>query len=116
MTSVFRYGKLAASAGVRKPVSLGTPHTYPKLLMKYPGQLSLQGNYLWRYKEIAHELRKINIDIHVNRIISTFRKQGLLQPKETNFQIYKLFFQTTDRDNLYTIRSGISNFPTCQDD
>jgi len=38
-------------------------------------------NYLWGCKKIANELKKINIDIHyttVNRIISTFRKQGLI--------------------------------------
>jgi putative transposase len=43
-----------------------------------------QENYLWGCKKISNELKKINIDIHyttVNRIISTFRKQGLIQPK-----------------------------------
>lgn len=42
-----------------------------------------QENYLWGCKKIANELKKINIDIHyttVNRIICTFRKQGLIQP------------------------------------
>ncbi len=42
-----------------------------------------QENYLWGCKKIANELKKINIDIHyttVNRIISTFRKQGLIHP------------------------------------
>jgi transposase len=42
-----------------------------------------QENYLWGCKKIANELKKINIDIHyttVNKIISTFRKQGLIQP------------------------------------
>lgn len=41
-----------------------------------------QKNYLWGCKKIANELKKINIDIHhttVNRIISTFRKQGICQ-------------------------------------
>jgi len=41
-----------------------------------------QENYLWGCKKIANELKKINIDIHyttVSRIISTFRKQGLIQ-------------------------------------
>jgi putative transposase len=44
-----------------------------------------QENYLWGCKKIADELKKINIDIHyttVNRIISTFRKQGLIQPMD----------------------------------
>ena len=39
--------------------------------------------YLWGCKKIAHELKKINIDIHyttVNKIIGTFRKEGLLLP------------------------------------
>ena len=42
-----------------------------------------QDNYLWSYKKNAHELRKINIDIHyttVNKIFSTFRKQGRILP------------------------------------
>jgi putative transposase len=42
-----------------------------------------QDNYLWGCKKIAHELKKINIDIHyttVNKIISTVRKQGRIQP------------------------------------
>ncbi len=42
-----------------------------------------QENSLWGCKKIAYELKKINIEIHyttVNRIISTFRKQGLIQP------------------------------------
>jgi transposase InsO family protein len=40
-------------------------------------------NYLWGCKKISNELKKINIEIHyttVNRIISTFRKQALIQP------------------------------------
>ncbi len=42
-----------------------------------------QENHLWGCKKITHELKKINIDIHyttVNKIISTFRKRGLIQP------------------------------------
>ena len=42
-----------------------------------------QENYLWGCKKIANELKKINIHIHyttVNKIISTFRKQGLIKP------------------------------------
>ena len=42
-----------------------------------------QENHLWGCKKIANELRKLNICIHyttVNKIIQTFRKQGLIQP------------------------------------
>ncbi len=42
-----------------------------------------QEKYLWGCKKIANELKKINIDIHYtteNRIISTFRKKGLIKP------------------------------------
>ncbi len=42
-----------------------------------------QENHLWGCKKIANELKKINIDIHyttVNKIIQTFRKQGLIKP------------------------------------
>ncbi len=56
-----------------------------------------QDNYLWRCKKIANELKKINIDIHyttVNRIISTFRKQGLIQPNGSWKKFLKIHWES----------------------
>jgi len=46
-------------------------------------EMMKQDNPLWGCKKIANELRKLNFYIHyttVNKIIQTFRKQGLIQP------------------------------------
>ena len=42
-----------------------------------------QDNVLWGCRRIADELQKLNIDVHystVNRILQTYRKNGMLQP------------------------------------
>jgi putative transposase len=57
----------------RKPIS----REIKELILKMK-----QENHLLGCKKIANELKKINIEIHyttVNKIISTFRKQGLIK-------------------------------------
>ena len=68
----------------RKPVS----NDIKKLILEMK-----QENYLWGCKKIADELKKINIEIHyttVNRIISSFRKQGLIKPNGSWKRFYLL--------------------------
>ncbi len=63
-------------------------------------------NYLWGCKKIANELKKINIDIHyttVNRIISTFRKQGLIHPNGSWKKFLKLHWESLFAMDLLTI-------------
>ena len=63
-------------------------------------------NYLWGYKKIANELKKINIDIHyttVNRIISTFRKQGLIQPNCAWSKFLKMHWEALFAMDFMTI-------------
>ncbi len=76
----------------RKPVS----KDIKKLILEMK-----QENYLWGCIKIADELKKINIDIHyttVNRIISTFRKQGLIQPNGSWKRFLKMHW-----DSLYAM-------------
>ena len=56
-----------------------------------------QDNYLWGCKKISNELNKTNIDIHyttVNKIISTFRKQDLIQPNGSWKKFLKMHWDT----------------------
>jgi putative transposase len=65
-----------------------------------------QENYLWGCKKIANELKKINIDIHyttVNRIINTFRKQGLIQPNGSWRKFLKLHWDSLLAMDFMTI-------------
>ena len=65
-----------------------------------------QDNYLWGCKKIANELKKINIDIHyttVNRIISTFRKQGLIQPNGSWKKFLKIHWDTLFAMDFMTV-------------
>jgi len=65
-----------------------------------------QDNYLWGCKKIANELKKINIDIHyttVNKIIQTFRKQGLLQPNGSWKKFLKMHWNSLFAMDLITI-------------
>ena len=63
-------------------------------------------NYLWGCKKIANELKKINIDIHyttVNKIISTFRKQGLIHPNGSWKKFLKLHWETLFAMDFMTV-------------
>ncbi len=65
-----------------------------------------QENYLWGCKKIANELKKINIDIHyttVNRIICTFRKQGLIQPNGSWKKFLKMHWDSLFAMDFMTI-------------
>ena len=65
-----------------------------------------QENYLWGCKKIANELKKINIDIHyttVNRIICTFRKQGLIQPNGSWKRFLKMHWDSLFAMDFMTI-------------
>jgi putative transposase len=65
-----------------------------------------QGNYLWGCKKIADELKKINIDIHystVNRIISNFRKQGLIKPNGSWKRFLKMHWDSLFAMNFMTV-------------
>jgi len=65
-----------------------------------------QDNYIWGCKKIANELKKINIDIHyttVNRIINTFRKQGLIQPNGSWKKFLKMHWDTLFAMDFMTI-------------
>ncbi|MBL7005703.1 MAG: hypothetical protein ISR78_01330 [Spirochaetia bacterium] len=63
-------------------------------------------NYLWGCKKIANELKKIIIDIHyttVNKIIGTFRKQGLLQPNGSWKKFLKMHWDSFIAMDFMTI-------------
>jgi len=65
-----------------------------------------QDNYLWGCKKIANELKKIHIDIHyttVNRIISTFRKQGRIQPTGSWKKFLKMHWDSLFAMDFMTI-------------
>lgn len=65
-----------------------------------------QENYLWGCKKISNELKKININIHyttVNRIISTFRKQGLIQPNGSWKKFLKMHWDSLFAMDFITI-------------
>ena len=65
-----------------------------------------QENYLWGCKKIANELKKINIEIHyttVNRIISTFRKQGLVQPNGSWKRFLKIHWDSLFAMDFMTV-------------
>jgi putative transposase len=65
-----------------------------------------QDNYLWGCKKISNELKKINIDIHyttVNRIINTFRKQGLIQPNDSWKKFLKMHWESLFAMDFMTI-------------
>jgi putative transposase len=65
-----------------------------------------QENYFWGCKKIANELKKINIDIHyttVNRIISTFRKKGLIQPNGSWKRFLKMHWDSLFSMDFMTI-------------
>jgi len=69
-------------------------------------------NYLWGCKKIANELKKINIDIHyttVNRSISTFRKQGLIQPGGSWKRILKMHWESLFAMDFMTIVRFVSS-------
>jgi putative transposase len=65
-----------------------------------------QDNYIWGCKKIANELKKVNLDIHyttVNKIIQTFRKQGLLQRNGTWKKFLKMHWNSLFAMDLMTI-------------
>ena len=67
-----------------------------------------QENYLWGCKKISNELKKINIEIHyttVNRIISTFRKQGLIQPNRSWKRFLKMQWDSLFAMDFMTIQA-----------
>ena len=69
-------------------------------------------NYLWGCKKIANELKKLNIDIHyttVNRIISTFRKQGLIQPNGSWKRFLKMHWDSLFAMDFMTIVRFVSS-------
>lgn len=76
----------------RKPVS----KDIKKLILEMKRE-----NHLWGCKKISNELKKININIHfttVNRIISNFRKQGLIKPNGSWKRFLKMHW-----DSLYAM-------------
>ena len=65
-----------------------------------------QENYLWGCKKIANELKKINIDVYyttVNRIISTFRKQGLIPPNGSRKKFLKMHWKSLFAMDFMTV-------------
>lgn len=65
-----------------------------------------QDNHLWGCKKIANELKKINIDIHyttVNRIISTFRNQGLIKPNGSWKKFLKIHWESLFAMDFMTV-------------
>ena len=65
-----------------------------------------QKNQLWGCKKIANELKKINIEIHyttVNRIISTFRKKGMIQPNGSWKRFLKMHWESLFAMDFMTI-------------
>lgn len=63
-------------------------------------------NHHWGCIKIADELKKINIDIHyttVNRIISTFRNQGLIQPNGSWKKFLKMHWESLFAMDFMTI-------------
>ncbi len=71
-----------------------------------------QDNYLWGCIKIANELKKINIEIHyttVNRIISTFRKQGLIQPNGSWKRFLKMHWDSLFAMDFMTIVRFVSS-------
>jgi len=81
----------------RKPVS----RDIKELILKMK-----QENHLWGCKKIANELKKINIEIHyttVNRIISTFRKQGLIQPNGSWKRFLKIHWDSLFAMDFMTV-------------
>ncbi|MDA3940632.1 MAG: hypothetical protein PF693_15200, partial [Spirochaetia bacterium] len=65
-----------------------------------------QDNCHWGCKKISNELKKINIDIHyttVNRIISIFRKQGMIQPNGSWKRFLKMHWNSLFAMDFMTI-------------